>query len=54
MHEILALVVTTTTMRGNMPLEANVEEEEENSLGDVYQPKVATLTVVLVQVVVCN
>ena len=34
-YEAPALAVTTRAMRGNMPIEVEVEEEEENSLGDV-------------------
>ena len=34
-HEAPTLAVTTRVMRDNMPIEVEVEEEEENSLGDV-------------------
>ena len=35
MHEAPAIAVTTRVMRGNMPLEIEMEEEEKNPLGDV-------------------
>ena len=35
MHETPALAITTMAMRGNMPVEIEVEEQEENLLDDV-------------------
>lgn len=34
-HEASALAVTTRAMRGNVPIEVEAEEDEENSLGDI-------------------
>ena len=34
-HKAPPLAVTTRAMRGNMPVEVEAEEEEENPLGDV-------------------
>ena len=34
-HEALALAVTTRAMRDNMPVEIEVEGQEENPLGDL-------------------
>ena len=34
-HEAPALAVTTRAMRGNVPIEVEAEEDEENPLGDV-------------------
>ena len=34
-HETPALAMTTRAMRGNMPVEIKVEEQEDNPLGDV-------------------